>query len=92
MGASVASSFGSLLLRQTNILARAQVCHLPPKAGPKTPAASTAALAPRKPAPLTSGSTPKDTPPAMPAGPLFRREDWIAFIISTVVTLLGYLF
>jgi len=57
-----------------------------PKANPAVPAAS-----PRR--PLTTPAPERVEPPAAPLVPipLFRRHDWIAFLVTTLLTLGGYL-
>lgn len=44
----------------------------------------------RRPVPPVPGAG-KPPEPAAPSGPLFRRPDWIAFFITTFLTLVGYL-
>ena len=60
-----------------------------PSGVPKPAAGADAARKPGSPPPLRPR---KDAPPPPVLGPLFRKIDWISFVIVTVVTMLGYWF
>src|SRR5262245_40452371 len=66
----------------------------PSKPGPKAavpaaPSSGTGSGSARKPAPLTAA--PPKSPAPITSAPLFRRIDWIAFLVTTLLTLAGYL-
>jgi tetratricopeptide (TPR) repeat protein len=62
-----------------------------PKPDAKAKAAPAQTGAARKPAAATAPGRNQPAPPAEPPAPLFRRHDWLAFIITTLITLGGYL-
>jgi tetratricopeptide (TPR) repeat protein len=61
---------------------------MPPKSASPSNKAPATTRPPSSSAPAAARSAP---PPVPPPGPLFRRQDWLAFLISTGITLLVYL-